>query len=168
MDTMDNGAVAALLHIISAAVTPVVMISACASLLLTINSKHTNISDRMRAFATELRGGNCTPARREQLLREIAVFHRRFLLIFVAHIAVNLAIGVFILSVIVIIFTQRRLFQSSHPTLALFLSGTALMFVAMCCELWEISLSTRSLSTEMADIVAAHENPPSAPSPPAT
>jgi hypothetical protein len=166
MDTSDTGAVAALLHIISAAVTPVVMISACASLLLTINNKHTNIADRMRSFAVELRSGTCTPVRRKQLLTEIGVFHRRFLLTYVAHMALNIAIIVFILSVIIIIFTQRRLVVSSRPTLWLFLSGTALMFVAMCCELWEISLSTRSLSAEMSDIVASPENPSSIPNPP--
>src|SRR5580698_5017740 len=92
MDATDTGAVASLLHIISAAVTPVVMISACASLLLTINNKHSNISDRMRNLAVELRSGNCTPARRKQVLSEIGVFRRRFSLTYVAHMALNIGI----------------------------------------------------------------------------
>jgi hypothetical protein len=170
MDATDPNIVAGLLHIISAAVTPVVMISACASLLLTINSKHMNISDRIRTFATELRGKGCTPARRRQLLREIEVFQRRFAMTYVAHVALNIAVIIFILSVIVIIFTQRRLAVSPWTTLMLFLAGTALMFVAMCCELVEISLSTRSLRIELEDIVrtgGTHDEPVnSEPTPP--
>jgi hypothetical protein len=135
MDTMDSSTVAGLLHIISAAVTPVVMISACASLILTINSKHTNLS--------------------KQLLHELAIFQRRFMLTYLAHVALNIAVIVFVLCVIVIIFTQRRLFESGRPTLILFLGGTALMFVAMCCELIEISLSQRSMRAEMEDITPA-------------
>ena len=71
---MDSSTVAGLLHVISSAVTPVVMISACASLILTINSKHQNIADRIRAIATEIRGANCTSARCKQLIDELHVF----------------------------------------------------------------------------------------------
>jgi outer membrane murein-binding lipoprotein Lpp len=159
---MDSSTVAGLLHVISSAVTPVVMISACASLILTINSKHQSISDRIRSIATEVRGASCTAARRKQLIDELNVFQRRFRLTYVAHVALNIAVIVFVLTVILIIFTQRRLFESGAPTLGMFLSGTLLMFVAMCCELLEISLSTRSMQIEIEDIVsqAGKSDPP--------
>jgi len=163
MDTMTSSTVAGLLHVISSAVTPVVMISACASLILTINSKHQNIADRIRAIATEIRGACCTRDRRKQLIDELHVFQRRFTLTYIAHVALNIAVIVFVLSVILIIFTQRRLFESGAPTLGMFLLGTALMFVAMCCELVEISLSTRSMRIEIEDIVALQEKPDSPP-----
>jgi hypothetical protein len=43
------------LSLISAAVTPVVMISACAVLIMGIASKHAGLSDRVRTLASEYR-----------------------------------------------------------------------------------------------------------------
>jgi len=81
---MNQNLLPAFLRIISAAVTPVVMLSACSTLILGINAKHTGLADHIRAAAAEVRGPGMSDARRVQLIGQIQTFHRRFNLAWMA------------------------------------------------------------------------------------
>src|SRR5438552_10239630 len=93
----------ALLQLISAAVTPVVMISACAALILGINNKHTGISDRLRNLLVECRNSDTPKERRDQLLEESAVFYRRFRLTLYSLFALYAAVIAFTLTALLLL-----------------------------------------------------------------
>ncbi|HLV81059.1 MAG TPA: DUF2721 domain-containing protein [Chthonomonadaceae bacterium] len=149
---METNTVSGLLDLISAAVTPVVLISACAALILGINNKHTGISDRMRTMAAEYRQAETLPARRRQIYDEILVFRRRFRLTWYALGALYGAVMLFTATTLQIIFTHRRLATGPMSTLALFEAGVVLMFVASCLEIFEVFFSLKSLDIEMRDL----------------
>lgn len=149
---MNSGITSSLLQLISAAVTPVVMISACAALILGINNKHTAISDRIRGFAAECRAANTPATRKAQLEGEACIFYRRFKLTWYALGALYCAVGMFTVMVLLIVFTQRRALTFENGTLFLFILGIVLMMIAALCELIEIRLSLHSLYMDMQDV----------------
>ena len=149
---MNYGITSSLLQLISAAVTPVVMISACAALILGINNKHTAIADRIRGFGAECRQATTTEARKVQLEKEAGIFFRRFRLTWYALGALYVAVGMFTIMILLIVFTQRRQLSYDNGTLILFIAGIVLMMVASICELIEIRLSIHSLEVDMQDV----------------
>ncbi len=156
---MSAGPAAALLQLISSAVTPVVMISACASLALGANNKHASISDRVRASIVEYRLPTTSEDRRVQLLRQLRIFRRRFTFTWLAVVATYLAIASFTLTTLLILITQRGL-SSGTGTIGLFVLGVVLMLVVALLEIGESSLSTRTLDIEMCDILETpHKTP---------
>ena len=156
---MSAGPAAALLQLISAAVTPVVMISACATLALGANNKHASISDRVRASIAECRIPSTTDDRREQLIRQLRVFRRRFTYTWLAVVAMYLAIASFTLTTLLILATQRGI-SSGRGTVGMFALGIICMLVAALLEIGETSLATQTLDIEMCDIL---ELPPRKP-----
>jgi hypothetical protein len=142
----------ALLQLISAAVTPVVMISACAALILGINNKHTGISDRLRGILAERRLPSTSVPRSAQLETESAVFYHRFLLTWYALFALYSAVIAFTATTLLLLLTERRMLSFTNGTLSLFTAGIAFMLAASVIELFEINLSHRSLRIEMSDL----------------
>ena len=161
---MDTNTVSGLLNLISAAVTPVVLISACAALILGINNKHTGVSDRMRALAAEYRHTETPPSRRTQILDQIPIFYRRFWLTWYALGSLYGAVMLFTGTALLIILTRRRLSTGPLITLTLFEIGVVLMFVASCLEILEVAFSLKSLRIEMRDLPSS-EPAPAPPSP---
>ena len=149
---MPSSTVSALLQLISAAVTPVVMISACAALILGINNKHTALSDRIRSFTAECRHPDTASERRQQLLEEIHLFYIRFRLTWYAMALLYSAVGAFTLMILVIVLAQRHSFTNDAGTLSLFLLGILLMVAASALEVFEVSFSNRSLCVELRDV----------------
>src|SRR5579884_2344673 len=158
---MGTNTVVGLLDLISAAVTPVVLISACAALILGINNKHTGISDRMRILAAEYRQADTSPSRRRQILDQIPIFFRRFRLTWYALGALYGAVMLFTATTLQIILTHRRLATGPMSTLALFDSGVGFMFVAACMEIVEVILFLASLAIEIRDIPSTEPAPTS-------
>ncbi len=146
-----------LLQLISAAVTPVVMISACATLILGINTKHSGAADRVRELAARYRSeSDASEERKENFREQIQIFYRRFLISRTALWMLYIAVAVFIACVLFILLVQKH-FLSSHRAggaLWLFMAGVALMFGAVCLEFQEIHLSRRSLFLEVRDLVS--------------
>src|SRR5579859_1080911 len=117
---MNQGSIIGIQQLIGAAVTPVALIAACATLVLVINAKLSAMADRLRAIAAEYRSESTTTARRAQLLDEKQIFLRRYSLTFWAHVLLNLATVCFILTVPVILITEHHLLRTNRPTIALF------------------------------------------------
>src|SRR5579862_4482129 len=87
---------------ISAAVTPVVMISANAILISAISSKHQSMSDRLRALTAEWRNEATPVARREVIAAQVRLFNKRLVWVTWSHIVLYTATACFIAMVIVI------------------------------------------------------------------
>ena len=146
-----------LLQLISAAVTPVVMISACATLILGINTKHSGAADRVRDTARRYRDeADANEERKANLREQIQIFYRRFLISRTALWMLYIAVAVFIACILYIALAQKHLFRTSHSdgALGLFIGGVGLMLAAVCLEFQEIHLSRRSLFLEVSDLVS--------------
>lgn len=150
---MNPGVASSLLQLISAAVTPVVMISACAALILGVNNKHTAIADRLRLFAADLRSSQASADRKSQIGEQMSVFFHRYRLTWLSLASLYGSVISFILMILVIILAQKRIMHWEPGALLLFVLGIALMLCAVVFEVLEIRLSIRSLEVELRDVM---------------
>src|SRR5690242_2844135 len=139
------------LQVLTAAVTPVVLVSATAILISGTNSRYISISDRMRALAHEYRDPNCMQQRRITISQELLIFQYRIHLVSWAVRALYMAVGAFIIDALIISATLWR-HMLATATLPLFLVGIVLMMLALVCQLLELQSSNRTVSLEMSDI----------------
>ena len=141
------------LTLISAAVTPVVMISACAILITGVGTKHAGLSDRVRALAAEMRSLPPDSGRRPLVRVQLRTFMRRTSLAWIAHCLLYLAALVFSTTVLVALFAVRQ-HGWGRLTLELFILGTALLLAALIAEFGELLLAQSTLQSEVEDVLA--------------
>jgi Protein of unknown function (DUF2721) len=145
------------MQVLTAAVTPVVLVSATAILISGTNARYISISDRMRALAHEYREPNCIEQRRMTISREMLTFQHRIRLVSWAVRALYTAVGAFIADALIISATLWRHLLAT-ATLPLFLLGILLIVLAIVCQLLELQSSDRTISTEISDIVEARHS----------
>lgn len=145
------------LQVLTAAVTPVVLVSATAILISGTNSRYISISDRMRALAHEYRDPNCIEQRRTTISREMLTFQYRIHLVLWAVRALYTAVGAFITDALIISATLWREMLVA-ATLPLFLLGILLIVLAIVCQLLELQSSNRTILLEISDIVEARHS----------
>jgi Protein of unknown function (DUF2721) len=138
-------------QVLTAAVTPVVLVSATAILISGINSRYISISDRLRSLAHEYRDPACPPDRRAAITREIAAFRHRMHLMSWAVRALYTAVGAFIVDALLISATLWRE-MLVEATLPLFITGILLVLFALVCQLLELRSSDRTMAIELSDI----------------
>jgi hypothetical protein len=139
------------MQVLTAAVTPVVLVSATAILISGTNSRYISISDRMRALAHEYRDPKCIQQRRITISHELLIFHHRIHLVSWAVRALYMAVGAFIIDALIISATLWR-HMLAAATLPLFLIGILLIISAIVCQLLELQSSNRTVSLEISDI----------------
>jgi hypothetical protein len=137
---------------ISAAVTPVVMISANAILISAINSKHQSMSDRVRALTAEWRNAATPMGRRESIVHQVRMFDQRLRWVTWSHIVHYLATGCFI-SMVIVIAMSPRLEALGGASLGLLIAGVALMFVGILLELLDLAKARATARLEIKDIL---------------
>jgi hypothetical protein len=137
---------------ISAAVTPVVMISANAILISAISAKHQSMSDRMRALTAEWRNAATPAARRETIADQLSLFDQRLNWITWSHIILYAATACFIAMVIVIA-VSPSIEALSGASLWLLIAGVALMFVGILLELLDLARARATVQLEIRDIL---------------
>jgi Protein of unknown function (DUF2721) len=140
------------MQVLTAAVTPVVLVSATAILISGANTRYISISDRMRGLAHEFRDPNCVEARRATIAREMLTFDYRIRLIAWAVRALYAAVGAFVSDALLISATLWRNLLAS-ATLPLFLAGMILILFAIACQLLELQSSSRTISVEIRDVL---------------
>jgi hypothetical protein len=145
------------MQVLTAAVTPVVLVSATAILISGINSRYIAISDRMRALAHEYRDPNCIEQRRSTISHEVLTFQYRIHLISWAVRALYMAVGAFITDALLISATLWRQ-MVAKATLPFFLFGILLMMLAIVCQLLELQSSNRTISLEISDIAETRDS----------
>jgi len=149
---VDPGITSGLLQLISAAVTPVVLISACAALILGVNNKHTAIADRLRTFAAELRGPDRSSDRDAQVSEQIAIFFRRFRLTWMALAVLYGAVVAFVCMILILVLAQKHLLAKPFAALPLFIVGICFMMTATVFEMVEVGLSIDCIKIELRDV----------------
>src|SRR5690242_3192831 len=142
-----NGAI----DVLTAAVTPVVLVSATAILISGINTRYVSISDRLRSLAHEYRDPACAQDRRATISREIVAFQHRMHLMSWAVRSLYTAVGAFIVEALLISATLWREMLAA-ATLPLFIAGIVLVLFAIACQLLELRSSDRTIAIEVSDI----------------
>jgi hypothetical protein len=137
---------------ISAAITPVVMISANAILISAISSKHQSMSDRLRALTAEWRSAATPVTRRESIAGQVRLFDERLRWVTWSHIVLYTAAACFIAMVIVIA-VSPALEAMSGASLGLLIAGVALMFLGILLELLDLAKARATVGLEVKDII---------------
>jgi hypothetical protein len=138
---------------ISAAVTPVVMISANAILIGAINAKHQSMSDRLRNLAAEWRHEGITPERRECVGRQVDLIDERLNWVTWSHIILYMATACFIAMVIVIA-VSPAIESLSGASLGMLIAGVSLMFLGILLELLDLAKARATIGLEIRDVRA--------------
>jgi DNA-binding transcriptional regulator YbjK len=139
------------LRVLTAAVTPVVLVSAAAILVSAVNSRYISISDRMRALAQEYRDVSTLPHRRAVIACEMMTFKRRVRLVSWAERMLYAAVACFTSVALFISATSWRhvLVAVSLPVFTL---GIVLVMTAILLQLLELQLSNRTLFLDTMDV----------------
>jgi Protein of unknown function (DUF2721) len=138
-------------QVLTAAVTPVVLVSATAILISGINTRYVSISDRLRSLAHEYRDPACPHDRQATISREVAAFQHRMHLMSWAVRSLYAAVGAFIIDALIISATLWREMLAA-ATLPLFVAGIVLVLFAISCQLVELRSSDRTIAIEVGDI----------------
>jgi len=137
--------------LISAAVAPVVLISAAAILLSGYSSKYGNISDRMRDLTGEYRRADTTSARRAGLKTQLLLFRRRVIAVWAASALLSLALLLFLGTVLSVILSRHEA-RLGLVGAGCLVCGLLLMVGAISLELVEIRLARFAVDAELSDI----------------
>jgi hypothetical protein len=139
------------LRVITAAVTPVVMITSTAILIGGIANRHTSLSDRTRQLAAEFRNPGTSLERRRNIEAQIAIFHQRLLYTRRAHLWLHFSIACFIAMTIVIGLTTISATWST-VALPIFVLGVGLMLASIILAAIELRLSSRTIDLETCNL----------------
>jgi len=139
------------LRVLAAAVTPVVLVSAAAILVSTVNARYIAISDRMRSLAQEYRQLAADPHRRQVIACEMVTFRLRVRLVSWAERALYASVACFtcVALIITATFWRNVLLAASLP---LFTLGISLVAVAIVLQLLELQHANRTLTLDTEDI----------------
>jgi len=150
----------AILSVISAAVTPVVLVSACGTLTISVNTRQQHLSDLVRANSAESRSEKVSDERRSQLSEQLRLLVRRFALTSFAATGLYGAIACFLATTLVIAASHRASSGSfSVPALALFTFGLSLTLAAAIATVLEVALSRHTMTIELRDLHLPIEKP---------
>lgn len=134
-----------LVETVSAAVTPVVLVSASALLVSGIGNKHQNMSDRVRELNAEKRSHNVSTERRASIDRQIDLLSRRIRNAAIAHVLLYMSIVVFMTTVLLVLLAPAAVTAG----LALLISGISLVLISVVFEIFELRLANRTLRIEV-------------------
>ena len=157
------------LAVLSAMITPAVLISACGTLILSTSNRLGRATDRVRRFADRLRAlGTTAPddgdaiLERQMILTLLPIAIRRARLIHRGLTAFYLAVGLFVLTSLVIGSSGIAAWDSGALPIWLGIIGAAILCYGAALLTLEARLSLEVTEGEMAFIAAlgAHYAPP--------
>lgn len=140
------------LRVLAAAVTPVVLVSAAAILIGTVNARYIAISDRMRMLAQEYRNPATLASRKQVIALEMVTFKLRVRLVSWAERMLYASVGCFTAVALIIsaTFWREVLLAVSIP---MFTVGILLIVIAIVLQLIELQQSNRTLLLDTRDVV---------------
>jgi hypothetical protein len=135
---------------LTAAVAPVVMVSAAGLLFMGIQAKNLHLSDRIRSLMAELRLEATLDARRRQLLEQLPLFDRRVRLSQWALNMLYVAIFCFVMTSLLL---TSALWIVVLPaiTTTVFAVGVAVLVIALMLEFVEMSIALQTIKIETRD-----------------
>lgn len=137
--------------LISAAVAPVVLISAAAILLSGYSAKYGNISSRMRDLTGEYRRAETTTARRLLVKAQLVLFRRRIVAVWGATALLSLALLLFLGTVLSVILSTHEA-RLGWVGAGCLVCGLVLMTGAVVLELYEIRFARLVVDAELSDV----------------
>ncbi len=140
------------LRVLAAAVTPVVLVSAVAILIGTVNARYIAIADRMRNLAQEYRDKSIDARRRDVIAGEMVTFQLRVRLVSWAERMLYAAVGCFVSVALIISATFWRDVMAA-ASLPIFTVGIVFIMVALVFQLCELHQANRTLGLETRDVV---------------
>ncbi len=140
-----------LMNLVSAAVAPVVLISATAILLSGYTNKQANVAGQMRSLAAEFRLEHTPEARRASIRQQLALFQRREIAIWATTLALSLSLLCFLNTIFSVMLVEhfQRLATSGAVSLV---AGLTVMLLGIVIELHEIYLARLTMQVEIADV----------------
>lgn len=144
-----------LTNLISAAVAPAALITSCAILLSGYTGKHSSLASQVRGLTAEARQPDTAPERADAIRRQLGLFRRRVSLVWSATVCLSIALLLFLLTVLLVIFVERqaRLGVVGAVTLV---AGLGCITLAVWLDLSEIVLARRTMAEEFADVLLPH------------
>jgi hypothetical protein len=155
---MASGAAGGFLHIVAAAVTPAVLISAVGMLIMGVHQKHARHADHLRTLAAEHRAESTPSERRRSIRGQMALIWRRVRYVAVAHSLLHAAAVCFVITTLFLTLARGEgvLWDSlGRGVLAI---GIVLMLGAITLELLELRLARRTLDLEIRDILESERH----------
>jgi hypothetical protein len=131
---------------VTAALWPLVMVSATAPLIISIGNAHANLSARVRQLGDERRDPATAPARRESVREQLYWFRVRIRLSHAAHVLLYLGILCFIGTVAIMSLKPK----AAAACVWIFFSGTILLLAAVVMQLVELSMAHRTIDRDLA------------------
>jgi len=142
--------------LITAAVAPVVMVSAAGLLFMGVQAKNLHLADRLRALAAEHRAlpvDAAGTARRAQIVRQLALFERRIRLSQRALELLYLALVCFVLTSLLLAATPWLSGLSRIvPEAVIFVLGVAFLLAALIAEYLEMRVGLETIAVETEDL----------------
>ncbi len=138
---------------LTAAIAPIVLVSAAGLLFNGIQTKNLHLSDRIRSLTTELRNAAITPVRRRQVTDQLPYFAQRIRLsqhaLELLYIAILCFVGTSLL--------LASAFGVGSPVLpgvitGIFLLGVVLLIVALVLEFVEMWIGLKTIDIELRGI----------------
>jgi hypothetical protein len=140
------------LRIVTTAVTPVVMVSATAILVSGVNARYLAVSDRIRNLAHEYRSADTSAARRENIQRQMLIFHQRLELVSWSSRILYIAICCFIsVALLICLSTWRQML--TIVTLPIFGLGVMMVGTAVVLQLLEVQASRKTIALEASEVL---------------
>ena len=141
------------LSTLTAAVAPVVMVSAAGLLLSGVQAKNLHLADRIRGLTAELRTGPTLDARRRQILEQIPLFRQRIKLSQWSLDMLYVSIACFVLTSLALA-SGPWIGIRSLPLIStlMFAVGVAVLVVALVCEFVEMAVALRTIDIEVRDV----------------
>ncbi len=139
--------------ILTAAVAPIVMVSAAGLLFNGVQAKNLHLSDRIRGLMAEIRDPAIKPDRRRQVTAQLPYFDRRMRLSQHALELIYIAILCFVLTSLLL----ASALWAGPPVLpivvmTIFIVGVAVLIGALVLEFVEMWLSLRTIEIEMGEM----------------
>jgi hypothetical protein len=148
------------LESLTAAVAPVVMVSAAGLLFNGVQTKNLHLSDRIRSLAAEHRDPATTPERQAQLLAQLPLFDKRIRLSQRSLEMIYVAILCFVVTSLLLA-SALWIGPPALPIVVtlIFLGGVAALTLALCLEFVEMWISLQTINIEMTAVRARHLPP---------
>jgi hypothetical protein len=138
-----------LIKAIAGALIPAAMVTASAVILQGIWAEHRALADRIRACSAELRAVSTHPRRRHNLVAQLASFRRRVRMSTMASLAASGSVACFVTLMLSIALHESV--RLRWLVLVAFVTGAALLLVAISLVFGDLLLARRTLDIELED-----------------
>ena len=145
-----------LMGLISAAVAPVVLISAVAIFFSALTSKHSHLADQVRQLTAEFRKPDVEKERQLSIGRQLGIFEKRMNALWISTALLSMSLLCFVATILFVIASQRTS-NMGYFGIACMVFGLIFLLGGALAEMIEIGLAHASLTCEVADVETTYK-----------